>query len=230
MKRLLPVLLLLLALGVPATAAEPVAQTFNAPIDRVWTTTEAVLKQLGWDIDKKDRSIGMITTESRRLEGEDYGVYAKGLRHRLTLHVKAASENRTTVTIERDTFRRERILWIDKDESVAAAASDKKGDVERSILAAIARALVNRPRILLADEPTGNLDADHGEEIVRLLRDLNRQERLTIIMVTHNLEIASATDRVVRLVKGRVEGADGLVFSFRGRGPAVHDAGWRRAQ
>jgi lipoprotein-releasing system ATP-binding protein len=78
------------------------------------------------------------------------------------------------------------------------------GEMQR---AAIARALINRPRILLADEPTGNLDADKGLEIVRLLRDLNRQERLTIIMVTHNLEIVSATDRVVRLVKGRVEEA-----------------------
>ncbi len=73
--------------------------------------------------------------------------------------------------------------------------------------AAIARALINRPRILLADEPTGNLDADKGVEIIRLLRDLNRQERLTIIMVTHNMEIVSNTDRVVRLVKGRVEHA-----------------------
>jgi lipoprotein-releasing system ATP-binding protein len=78
------------------------------------------------------------------------------------------------------------------------------GEMQR---AAIARALINRPRVLLADEPTGNLDAEKGLEIVRLLRDLNRQERLTIIMVTHNLEIVSATDRVVRLVKGRVEEA-----------------------
>jgi lipoprotein-releasing system ATP-binding protein len=78
------------------------------------------------------------------------------------------------------------------------------GEMQR---AAIARALVNRPRILLADEPTGNLDAEKGLEIVRLLGDLNRQEQLTIIMVTHNLEIVSATDRVVRLVKGRVEEA-----------------------
>ncbi len=78
------------------------------------------------------------------------------------------------------------------------------GEMQR---AAIARALVNRPRILLADEPTGNLDVDKGLEIVRLLRDLNRQEHLTIIMVTHNLEIVSATDRVVRLIKGRVEEA-----------------------
>lgn len=75
------------------------------------------------------------------------------------------------------------------------------GEMQR---AAIARALINRPRVLLADEPTGNLDADKGVEIIRLLRDLNRQEQLTIIMVTHNMEIVANTDRVVRLVKGRV--------------------------
>jgi uncharacterized lipoprotein len=138
MKRLLSVLLVTLALTMPATAAEPVAQTFNAPMDRVWTTVEAVLKQLGWDVERKDRSIGMITTESRRLEGEDYGVYAKGLRHRLTLHVKPASDKRTTVTIERDTFRRERILWIDKDEPANAGGGT---EVQRSVLASIGKAL-----------------------------------------------------------------------------------------
>ncbi len=76
------------------------------------------------------------------------------------------------------------------------------GEMQRT---AIARALISHPRILLADEPTGNLDADKGIEIIRLLRDLNRQEQLTIIMVTHNMEIVANTDRVVRLVKGRVE-------------------------
>jgi lipoprotein-releasing system ATP-binding protein len=78
------------------------------------------------------------------------------------------------------------------------------GEMQR---AAIARALVNRPRVLLADEPTGNLDADTGAEIVRLLRDLNKQDGLTIVMVTHNLELVAETDRVVRLVSGRVEEA-----------------------
>jgi uncharacterized lipoprotein len=138
MKRGLITLAFVLALAMPAGANEPVAQTFNAPIDRVWTTVEAVLKQLGWDIDKQDRSIGMLTTESRRLEGEDYGVYAKGLRHRLTLHVKAAAPNRTTVTVARETFRRERILWIDKDEPANAGGGT---EVQRSVLASIAKAL-----------------------------------------------------------------------------------------
>ena len=131
-------LLFVLLLSGTAHTAEPVAQTFNAPADRTWTVVEAVLKQLGWDIEKQDRSIGMISTESRRVEGEDYGVYAKGVRHRLTLYVKAASNNRTTVTVERQRFHRERILWIDKDEPIADSGNR---DVERSILAAIGKAL-----------------------------------------------------------------------------------------
>jgi lipoprotein-releasing system ATP-binding protein len=76
------------------------------------------------------------------------------------------------------------------------------GEMQR---AAIARALINQPYVLLADEPTGNLDAESGTEVVRLLRDLNQQEGLTIIMVTHNLDLAAETDRVVKLTNGRVE-------------------------
>jgi putative ABC transport system ATP-binding protein len=78
------------------------------------------------------------------------------------------------------------------------------GEMQR---AAIARALVNQPRILLADEPTGNLDADTGTDVIRVLRDLNGRDGLTIIMVTHNLDLVSEGDRVVRLTAGKVEEA-----------------------
>ena len=70
---------------------------------------------------------------------------------------------------------------------------------------AIARALICNPRILLADEPTGNLDQETGQEIVRILRDLNKRDGLTIVMVTHNMDLAAGCDRVVRLVGGRDE-------------------------
>jgi lipoprotein-releasing system ATP-binding protein len=85
------------------------------------------------------------------------------------------------------------------------------GEMQR---AAIARALINRPAILLADEPTGNLDAATGAGIVQLLRDLNQREQLTIIMVTHNLDIAAGSDRVVRLVAGQVEGTAPLSCNY----------------
>ena len=69
---------------------------------------------------------------------------------------------------------------------------------------AIARAIVGGPRILLADEPTGNLDSQMGEEVMALLRDLQRRERTTVVMVTHDAHQAEQTERVVRLFDGRM--------------------------
>jgi hypothetical protein len=129
--------LLVLALTTPAAAGGPVERAFNAPVDRVWTTTEAVLKHLGWDLDKSDRTIGFITTESRRVEGENYGVYEKGTRHRLQLHVKGSGPARSTVSVERTVFKRERILFVDKDEPLTATDQN----VEKAVLDAIGKAL-----------------------------------------------------------------------------------------
>jgi len=70
-------------------------------------------------------------------QGEDYGVYAKGIRHRLTVIMKPAGDKRTSVAVERALFKRERILWMDKDEPVVAP--DQK--VEKDLIAAIERAL-----------------------------------------------------------------------------------------
>jgi putative ABC transport system ATP-binding protein len=67
---------------------------------------------------------------------------------------------------------------------------------------AIARALVNRPALVLADEPTGAVDTQTADELVSLLRHLNREERVTIVVVTHDLELAARTDRMVRLKDG----------------------------
>jgi len=68
---------------------------------------------------------------------------------------------------------------------------------------AIARAIVGKPRILLADEPTGNLDSQMGEEIMEILHGLNRDEKTTVVMVTHDERFAKQTDRIVRLFDGR---------------------------
>jgi len=67
---------------------------------------------------------------------------------------------------------------------------------------AIARALINNPKILVADEPTGNLDAKTGEEIMDLILKINKDMHLTIIMATHNEEIAKLADRVVNISDG----------------------------
>ena len=68
---------------------------------------------------------------------------------------------------------------------------------------AIARAVVGRPRILLADEPTGNLDSVMGDEVMGLLQQLNREEKTTVVMVTHDPRQAEKTGRTVRLFDGR---------------------------
>ncbi len=75
------------------------------------------------------------------------------------------------------------------------------GEMQR---AAIARALAGRPQVLLADEPTGNLDAANGHGVLELLRDLNHERGLTMILVTHDQQIAQQADRVVRLIEGRI--------------------------
>ena len=74
-------------------------------------------------------------------------------------------------------------------------------------LDAAARALVTGPELLLADEPTGNLDQQTGEGIMEILCSLNRHDNLTIVMVTHDMTVAERADRVVRLVNGRIEEA-----------------------
>jgi lipoprotein-releasing system ATP-binding protein len=69
---------------------------------------------------------------------------------------------------------------------------------------AIARALVNNPQVILADEPTGNLDSKTGEDVYHLLRELNRRKKITLIYVTHNESLARRADRVIRLVDGGI--------------------------
>ena len=68
----------------------------------------------------------------------------------------------------------------------------------------LARAFANRPRILFADEPTGNLDAETSERIVHLLFELNREAGTTLVLVTHDSELAARTGRIIRLKGGRL--------------------------
>jgi putative ABC transport system ATP-binding protein len=75
------------------------------------------------------------------------------------------------------------------------------GEMQR---AALARALLMEPRVLLADEPTGNLDSEASALVVKLFRDVGERQRTTIVMVTHSREVASAAHRVVEMRDGRV--------------------------
>lgn len=68
----------------------------------------------------------------------------------------------------------------------------------------IGRALITKPSIILADEPTGNLDSKASEEIVELLRKSNKELNQTIIMITHNLELAEIADRIIKIEDGKI--------------------------
>jgi ABC-type lipoprotein export system ATPase subunit len=69
---------------------------------------------------------------------------------------------------------------------------------------AIARALVNQPRLILADEPTGNLDSERSEEVLGILRRSNQERGQTFILVTHDADVGAACDRIVRMRDGKV--------------------------
>lgn len=81
---------------------------------------------------------------------------------------------------------------------------------------AIGRALINSPSIILADEPTGNLDSKAGEKIVNLLKKSNKEYNQTIIMITHNIEIAKIADRIIKIEDGKIikdEGTNDASFN-----------------
>jgi hypothetical protein len=137
-RRLWLALGLVLAAGLgPASGADAPRRTFDAPIDRVWTVTESVLASLGWDIDRSDRDVGWLLTNSRGVDFKDFLVYGKGVRHKLRIVLKAAGDDRTTVIVERQLYTEERILWMPDRRPLAAPDAA----VELGVLDAIAQSL-----------------------------------------------------------------------------------------
>ena len=94
-----------------------------------------------------------------------------------------------------------RLDWVGLTDRVEHKPGELSGGERQR--AALARAIVLRPQVLLADEPTGNLDERTGEEIHQLLRRLSEDWGLTLIVVTHNLSLARRMDRQIRLIEGR---------------------------
>lgn len=94
---------------------------------------------------------------------------------------------------------------------------------------ALARAFANQPRILFADEPTGNLDQETGATIVTMLEELNREARTTLVMVTHDLALAERAHRTIRLAGGRIveDSTSGSMGQSRGSGANGADGGSR---
>jgi hypothetical protein len=121
----------------PGRAATVPSRTFDAPIDRVWTVTGTVLKTLGWEIDRSDRAVGWLLTDSRKVDFKEYAVYGKGLRHKLRISLKRLSDSRTLVSVERELYTEERVLWMIERTPVTASEQT----VETGILDAIGQGL-----------------------------------------------------------------------------------------
>ena len=98
---------------------------------------------------------------------------------------------------------RERLAWVELDGLGHRYAHQLSGGQMQRV--AIARALIHSPRLLLADEPTGNLDTTTGNVILELLRRLTREQNTATIVATHSLEAAALADTVVRLRDGKIE-------------------------
>ena len=114
--------------------------------------------------------------------------------------------------------RHERARWLLESVGLATRAhhvpSKLSGGEQQRV--AIARALANEPRVLLADEPTGNLDSTTGEEIIQLLMSLSAERRQTIVVITHDTAIAARAQRQLRMRDGELLPADDEAVAFLG--------------
>ena len=104
---------------------------------------------------------------------------------------------------ERDKRARELLDLVGLADRMAHRPNELSGGQQQRV--AIARALVNNPEIILADEPTGNLDTKSGEQVIKLLEELHNKEGKTIILVTHDIEKAKLAERIIYLKDGEVE-------------------------
>lgn len=109
------------------------------------------------------------------------------------------------ITEDRDVRARKMLESVGLGDRVGHRPTELSGGQQQRV--AIARALINDPAILMADEPTGNLDSRSGKEIMELLLNLNRSRGTTVIIVTHDPTVASQTQRVIRLRDGLIEEA-----------------------
>ncbi len=100
------------------------------------------------------------------------------------------------------TAAREALDWVGLAERADHRPMELSGGEQQRV--AIARSLVNQPALVLADEPTGNLDSGHSKEVLELLRRFNRERGQTVVLVTHDAEVGSFCDRIVRMRDGLI--------------------------
>lgn len=102
----------------------------------------------------------------------------------------------------RELAAREALKQVGLSDKLKNKANNLSGGQKQRV--AIARAIVGKPQVLVADEPTGNLDSENGEAIIKLLFELNKNNQTTLLMVTHDEDLAERCDRIVRLKDGKI--------------------------
>jgi hypothetical protein len=112
-------------------------RVFSAPVGRTWTVAQSVLRSLGWDIDQADQATGVIRTEPRNVTYKNFVFYGEGTRHTLSVVVRAVSETETSISVRREVFQEERILWTKERKLLTTPESS----VEQNVLDAIDRLL-----------------------------------------------------------------------------------------
>lgn len=118
----------------------------------------------------------------------------------VTIPLIIAGQRRRT----RQQLAKEYLALVGLEKQANQRADELSGGERQRV--SIARALVRRPRIIIADEPTGNLDSARGQEIMNVLEKLSRRQHITVLMVTHDEALAARADRIIHLRDGRTTG------------------------
>jgi hypothetical protein len=113
------------------------SRTFGSPTDRVWFAVQVTLTGEGWKIEETDPAAGRMVTDVRSVDFKEFGVYGAGTRHRLRVTVQAAGQGGTSVVVERELFREERLLWTSSRKPIET--TDRS--IENALLDAIQAAL-----------------------------------------------------------------------------------------
>lgn len=150
----------------------------------------------------------LLTQQLDKLRNETFGFVFQqfflnaneSVLNNVTLPLKIAGIGRR----ERDAKGMEALRSVELDDKAKNKANDLSGGQKQRVV--IARALINSPKIIFADEPTGNLDSHTGETIENLLFSLNKQNNITLIIVTHDADLAKRCDRQVYIKDGRITG------------------------
>ena len=154
------------------------------------------LTEKNFDVDAMRKRVGMVFQKPNPFPMSIYDNIAYGPR---THGIR--SKAKLDEIVEKSL--RDAAIWDEVKDRLKKSALGMSGGQQQRV--AIARALIHKPKVLLCDEPTGNLDSQSGKEVLRLLRELQSEDGQTIIMVTHDGNIADQADRIVRIEDGQIK-------------------------